>query len=429
MKLTDRSVQKLALPAGESGKIFFDSDLPGFGYRLRDDGGPTWIYQFKRGGRTRRVALGRASAMSATSARQEAEKLYARVRLSDDPVATISTGKALAADAFAAAAKEYLEWQQTRKRRNGTVGIKPRSLREVERHLLVHAKPLHRMPLRKITRADITKCVTSIHKNSGARAGNCVRSSLSAMFRWAIENGRADLNPVIGSPKEMESSRDRVLLPAELRTIWAALDNDQYSSIIKLLLLTMQRENEIAALRRSELHDGVIILPAERTKNSRPHVVPLSNAARQIIEAQPLRSTDRRLRDLIFGFADGPFSGWSRSKTNLDAKIAKAKGKPLAHWTLHDLRRTAATYISGGLPAHLLNKLSPHDKKLGEGLRVSPHVREAVLNHVSGYRAGIAGVYDQSTYEEEKREALDKWALRVLEIVEGSNVTPLRRPA
>jgi integrase len=220
------------------------------------------------------------------------------------------------------------------------------------------------------------------------------------------------------------------LVPAELRVIWKALPDDQYGAIIKLLLLTLQREGEIAGLRRSELHDTVAILPEERTKNGRAHVVPLSDAAIEIIDAQPIRTTeDGKPRDLIFGFGPGPFSGWSKSKGRLDDKIEEEAGAPLPNWTLHDLRRTAATYIGGGLPAHQLAKLSPRDKKLAEGLKVQPHVREAILNHVSGYRAGVSGVYDRSTYEREKRQALDLWAGHLLAIVEAreSNIASIRR--
>jgi integrase len=86
-------------------------------------------------------------------------------------------------------------------------------------------------------------------------------------------------------------------------------------------------------------------------------------------------------RDLIFGVGKGGFSGWSKSKARLDEAIEQGTGKPLPHWTLHDLRRSFATYISGGLPANLLAKLTPTERKLAEGLKVQPHTREAILSH------------------------------------------------
>jgi integrase len=172
----------------------------------------------------------------------------------------------------------------------------------------------------------------------------------------------------------------------------------------------------------------MILLPAERSKNHRPHVVPLSAAALAIIEAQERRAD----RDLIFGRGAKPFSGWSNCKERLDARITKANGnKEIPHWTPHDLRRTFATYAGGGLPAHQLAKLSPREKELAKGLGIEPHIVEAVLNHVSGSRSGVAGTYNRSTYEGPKRVALDLWADHLTAIVEGraSNVTPLRREA
>ena len=429
MRLTTNSIRGLAIPKGKSEKIHFDDDVPGFGYRLRGHAPPTWVFQYKRrdSAQQRRVTLGRVSAMGIHVARKEAEKLYAQVKLGEDPVAARQDEAIAAAETFKAAVDEYLHWQRTRKRKNGSTGLKPRSMVEIERHLNVQAKPLHKLPLKNVTAIDVRSCVAAIYRNSGPRAGNAVRGSIGSLFAWAIKNAKASANPVVGSHREDETRRDRVLLPAELRAIWAALADDQYGEIVRVLLLTMQRRDEIGGLRRSELHGETIVLPAARTKNGLAHVVPLSPSARKIVERQPLRSgADGNIRNLIFGSGEGQFSGWSKAKTRLDERIAKARGKPLPGWRLHDLRRSAATYISGGLPADLLAQLSPADKKLAEGLKVAPHVREAILNHISGYRAGVSGVYDTSTYEDDKRKALNKWALRLMEIVEGSNVTPMR---
>ena len=113
----------------------------------------------------------------------------------------------------------------------------------------------------------------------------------------------------------------------------------------------------------------------------------------------------------------------------MDERIAEANGgKPIPHWTPHDLRRSFATYAGGGLPEHQLKKLPKRDQEVASGLGIQPHVVEAVLNHVSGARGGVAGVYNRSTYSSEKRQALDLWADRLMAIVEGreSNITPIR---
>ena len=159
------------------------------------------------------------------------------------------------------------------------------------------------------------------------------------MFAWAIGEGLAETNPVNGTNKASESkSRERVLSDAELAAIWKAAPDNDYGRIVKLLMLTAQRREEIGGLAWSEIDKArkLIALPPERTKNSRPHDVPLSDAAMAVLEAL----LQRVGRALVFGIGKGGYSGWSRSKEALDG-AAK-----LAPWTLHDLRRTAATRMA-----------------------------------------------------------------------------------
>jgi integrase len=218
-----------------------------------------------------------------------------------------------------------------------------------------------------------------------------------------MRQGLVNANPVIGTERNKEHSRERVLTPSELRAIWTGLADDHFGDIVKLLALTGQRAGEIAALRWSEVQDGAIVFSGERTKNHRPHIVPLSKPAQDVIARQPRRLTETGgLRDLIFGIGDGPFSGWSNSKEKLDRRISDLVGKPLPHWTPHDLRRSVAT-------------------RMAEELGIQPHVIEAVLNHVSGHKAGVAGIYNRSSYEREKRMALDLWAEHLMSIVDGGD--------
>jgi integrase len=423
MKLTATTVKTAELERGKSEQIFFDDDVPGFGLRLRDGGSKNFVFQYKlggRGGKHRRMALGKATAVTIADARKAAEKLYARVRLGEDPATDKVEAQRQASETFKPSADEFLEVLSERYR--------PRAFKEIERHLTKHAKPLHQTQVAKITHRDIADLIVAVTKYSGPVTANRLRTSLSTFFAWLIQRGRAPANPVINVEKNPEKSRDRVLAPAELRLIWNALGKDEYSAIIRLLALTGQRAGEIADLRRSEIHDDQIILPPERTKNGRPHVVPLSRIAAQIIEAQ---GSDNG-RDLIFGRGEGGFSGWSKSKERLDLRITEANsGKPIPNWTPHDLRRTLATYLGGGLPEHQLKKLPAKDRDAAGGLGIEPHVIEAVLNHVSGTKAGIVGVYQRGTYPREKKAALDLWADRLLAIVEGrkSNVTALKRDA
>jgi len=420
MKLTAATVRSAGISLGKSEAIFFDDDIPGFGLRVREGGSRSFVFQYKLGTKQRRMALGTATAVTISDARKTAEKLYARVKLAQDPASDKAEGRLRAAETFIVAANQFLDTLRARYR--------PRPFKEIERHLLKHARALHELQLAKIDRRDIATVLVAVTNAAGAVTANRVRTSLSTFYAWALKRGLAESNPVIGTEKNEEQSRERVLTPSELRLVCSAAGDDQYGSIVKLLTLTGQREKEIGDLLRSEIHEAAILLPKERTKNKRPHVVPLSSAALAIIEAQEQRGD----RDLIFGRGEGGFSGWSKSKERLDGRIKAANGgKAIAHWTLHDLRRSFATYAGGGLPAHQLGKLSKADQEMARGLEIQPHVIEAILNHVSGHKAGVAAIYQRGTYEREKRIALDLWAGHLTAIVEGraSNVTPLRREA
>jgi integrase len=255
---------------------------------------------------------------------------------------------------------------------------------------------LHRLRLAEIDRRTIAARLGEIETASGPVARNRVRSSLSAFFSWAVTEGLLEANPVQGTAKLDEGgSRERTLTPAELRELWSALDdepNAQFADIVRLLVLTGQRREEVGSLRWSEIDQGLIILGPQRTKNSRQHEVPLSRQAKAIIE----RQHKRKGRDFVFGIGELGFSGWSDCKARLDQGLLAArrkgsrKAKAMPEWHLHDLRRTCATQMA----------------ELG----VQPHIIEAVLNHVSGHKAGVAGIYNRARYEGEMRTALQKWA-------------------
>jgi integrase len=267
----------------------------------------------------------------------------------------------------------------------------------VERHLLTYAKPLHGLGVALVSRRDIGNLLATMAASSGSPSANFTRASLSAFFGWCMMRGLVEQNPVIGTHVAKMEPRTRVLPLAELAAVWRACGDDPYGAIVRLLILTGQRREEIGGLRLEEIGDGIIALPASRAKNKRAHIIPLSASAQAILAARPSRG------EFIFG--PKPFTSWSRGKALLDAAL----GKKLAPWTLHDLRRSVATGMA----------------ELG----VAPHIVEAVLNHVSGHKAGIAGVYNRATYEKEKRTALALWADHVLAAVEGraSTVVPMLR--
>ncbi len=396
MKLTQRTIAILTLPEGKDDHIVFDDAVVGLGLRVRKTGSRTWVYQYRFGPKQRRIALGDVAAIPLAKAREIAGTLQAQVRLGRDPTAEKAENRVRAAETFGSVLRPFLARQKAR--------LRHASYSEVERHLVLHSKPLHALPINAIDRRAIAARLNEIAANSGPVAANRVRSSLSAFFSWAIREGLVDANPTIDTNKQPEKSRARVLSAAELVAIWKACRDDDYGHILRLLMLTGQRADEIASLRPEEVHDEAIVLPPERVKNKRTHVVPLSEPAKAIIR-KALRSD----RSHLFGRDDTGFGGWTYAKRTLDARIAARTGKPLAHWTHHDIRRSVVTGMAD--------------------IGIAPHVIEAVVNHVSGHKGGVAGVYNRSTYDREKRIAVDLWTDHLLAIVEGreSNIVQLKQ--
>jgi integrase len=369
---------------------------------LRAGGGRTWIYQYKLGDKHRRITLGSATALDLAKARDAAVTLYAQVKLGQDPAGQKQESRVRALQSFGAVLEAFLKRQKQR--------LKERSYRECERYLLHHFKLFHGLPISSINRQAITARVNEIAENAPVAADKA-RAWLSAFFSWAMREGLTETNPVMGSNRPSEPKpRDRVLSDDELADIWHGLGDSQFADIVRLLLLTGLRRNEIGWLAWSEVDiaNAVLRLPAARVKNSVPHTVYLSDMALDIIKAQP----KRRYRELLFGDGQGGYNGWGHSKERLDQRIADvrkaSKLKPMPPWTLHDLRRTVAT-------------------QLGD-LGVQPHVVEAVLNHRSGAKRGVAGVYNKSPYEREVKAAMALWADHVRSIVEKSErkILPLR---
>jgi integrase len=320
-------------------------------------------------------------------------------------------------------------------------GIRPGTLRHLERHILRTAKELHSLSFAGIQRRTVGAEIDAVGSARGKVAANRLQATLSELFTWAMTEGYCEQNPLLGRDTFAESPRERVLTDDELRVIWAEAGEDQYGDIIRLLMLSGQRADEIAGLRRSEIvkHEvkevrlgdyklpgfevDVIDLPPARTKNRRRHLIPIPPAMRAILDRQPSRTNaDGNQRDLLFGIGQRGFSGWSRCKQRLDERIHAARVKawkenrrrgdsppPLPHWTPHDLRRTL-------------------DTQLNDRFAVVPHVVEAILNHVSTVKsgkAGVAGTYNHAQYLREKTEALRLWSDHIIAVT-GGNIVPLQ---
>ena len=389
-KLTKATVAALTLPRRKSELLVFSSDLPGFGVRLRAGGSKTWIFQYKLGNKHRRITLGRVSALEPAAAREQANQLHAQVRLGQDPAGAKAESRAHADETFGACVQLFLAWQRGR----------VKAFRDVERHLVRNLAALHNLPLAKIDQRTIAAQLARISARGSPIQANRTRASLSKFFNWACGEGLTENNPAAFCNRNPEQSRDRVLSREETKRLWAALPDNDYGDIVKLLVLTGQRASEISDLKWSEIdrERGLISLPPSRTKNRRQHIVPMSDMVRAILEARPQND-----RELVFGTGQKRgFTGWSRAKANLDEVVR------IPSWRIHDIRRSTATGMA----------------EIG----IQPHIVEAVLNHVSGHKGGVAGIYNRAAYEAEKTTALNRWASHVAAVVEGrdSNVTPLR---
>jgi integrase len=399
VRLTPQQVSALTLPPGKTDALYFDDAIPGLALRLRAGGKKSWVFQYRIGKKQRRLAFGTAAALTPHEARKRAALLHAEVKLGRDPADEKSKARTRASETFEAILPLFLSRQKER--------LRPRAYIEVERHLKVHAKRLHHLPLAGIARRDLAGVLTAVTAKLSGASANRVRTSLSSFFSWSIREGLIDTNPAAWTERREEAARTRLLTDDELRDIWAALRDDAYGDIVRLLVLTGARREEIGGLKWSEidLAQGLIALPPERVKNRRAHEIVLSPPAVDILRSRArLTWPDGSPCDLVFGRGARGFADWVGSKADLDKRIRAARATDMPAWTLHDFRRLVSTTM--------------HDR-----LGIAPHVVEAILGHV-GHQAGTAGRYNLALYREEKRRVLERWAAHIEALVSGKGRTP-----
>ena len=417
MKLDSKTVAALQL-GDKSDQIFFDDQLPGFGFRLRRGAGgkinKSWIAQYRRAGGTRRMLIGNANAINTEAARAAAKKILAAVALGQDPQADRVDRRDKDQHLLLVTTREIDD--EGKPVRRGVIAeylaakkgeVRPRTFVETERYLTsTYFKPLHSMPIDTVKRKDIASRLVAITRESGTVTASRARAMIAAFFSWAMKAGLVDANPVIGcvQPKGSEG-RERVLSDDELAAVWRASGDTEYGRIVRLLILTGTRRAEIGGMRWNEFDTdaGTWTLPKERSKNNRELKLPLPAVAWGIINAVPHLAH----RDQLFGVhAEEGYSDWGGGKIALDERLLGKMGEP---WTVHDIRRTVATKMAD--------------------LGVQPHIIEAVLNHHSGHKRGVAGVYNRSSYDREVRAALALWADHVRTLVEGGERKILALPS
>lgn len=427
-KISKRTVD--AIEATGEKQFLWDTDLRGFGLQVTAAGVKSYVYQYRTGGREsvkRRYTIGRhGSPWTPTTARDECERLALLVGQGIDPAENDRERRRQAVDlAFTAYIETFTD---------GYLKANWKDWGGAER--LLRREPatvLRNKPLPTIKRADIVAVLDKL-SDRPAMARACY-AVLRKLFGWAEGRGEIDRSPIgsgFPAPKVV-AARDRTLTDAEVGIAWEAAGKLGYpfGPAFRLLFATAARREEVAGIDWAELDRAARewTLPAARAKNGQAHIIPLNDLAVEILDAVAMTGADDGAvvawpgSGLVFTTTgETAVSGHSKAKKRLDgemadivAKRAEAAGidpRPTPPWRVHDIRRTAATGL----------------QRLG----IRFEVTEAVLNHISGSKGGVAGVYQRHDWKDEKRAALDAWGRHLAQtLVAGSprNVVQLARRA
>ena len=411
-KLTDRSLKALKPPA--TGRVdYFDKLLPAFGIRLSSTGAASWFVFYRVDGKQVRDIIGRHPAKGLAKARGEARHKLDLVERGRGPRQEDARQRAAEskrrAETFASVADEYHEGHLD-KLASGA------ELWERVKGDLLPAWGV--WPVRDITRGDVMTLLDKIEKAKGVYARNRRLALIRSMLNFALDRERVDANVAARIKLLPEPDRSRVLTDAELAEIWAAAHKlaDPFQRFIRMLIVTGQRRREVSDMAWSEIDEAEKLwtLPAGRMKAREIHEVPLSALAMTLLEPGGVDGEKPERGTYLFSTGrrgDRPISAFNKLKLQLDRHIltaqreTNAKGKPMADWRLHDIRRSCRSGLAR--------------------LQIPPHVAERVLAHVPG---GVEAVYDLHQYRDEKRRALEAWAQHVERITNPqNNVVELRR--
>jgi integrase len=389
IKLTPAFVNKAEIQPGTERTVYWDEELPGFGFVVTRTGHRSFIVQYRAGRRSRRMTIDGVLQLGA--ARKRAKRLLGEVANDKDPLQDRRKIAALHEDTFKAICEQYLA-------REG------RKLRTTEqRRAMLERLVYPRFGSRQINdirRSDVVRLLDSIEDEHGPVMADRTLATIRKIMNWHASRSDEFRSPIVrgmARTSGRERARDRILNDDELRAIWKAAEvaKGPFGALVQFLLLTGARRSEAAAMDRSECFGMDWTLPAGRNKVKVDLTRPLSPAAMAVIEKLPKIGKSK----LIFT-TDGksPISGFSKAKRDFD----KACG--VTGWTLHDLRRTARSLMSrAGVP--------------------SDHA-ERCLGHVL---TGVRGTYDRHEYHSEKQRAFETLAAQIDRIVNPrENVVPIR---
>jgi integrase len=412
LKLTQAAVERLKPPA--SGRVeYWDLQLPRFGLRISaprrgdTDGRRVWQAFYRVNGKLKRETIGTTGTIpSVAEARELARQSLRKADQGIDPAEERREVEAAAAreaelaaarvrDTLGAVIDRYLA-QRAKPR------MRPDYFKESRRALLVDVKAVlgSERPIRDITRREIRELIGAIVGRGRAPHASHVLAYLRTMLNWAVAEEIIAESPAAGVPdpdprRRQDRERDRVLDDAQLRLFWLACDKigQPFGPLFKLLVLTAQRRDEVAGASWHEfsLDNGMWHLPRHRTKNGREHLVHLAPTVVEIIEQLPRVSAS----NLLFTTTGTTcVSGFGRPRVRAAALMQElAGGAAIEPFTLHDLRRSAATRMA----------------EIG----IAHHVVDKILNHSSGAISGVARIYNRNEYLAERKGALETWARHI----------------
>ena len=389
--LTDTKLKALQAPS--EGRVeYADDKVLGLRIRVSSKGGKSFILRKRQGTKVHNVTLGTyGPRFGLADARKKARALLNDLEGGKAP--PTPRARAGTAGTFRALLPLYLASKEHL-----------RSHREIKRVLEFYVLPNFGDRLADtVTRGEVTELIDEIAETAPTMA-RAVHAQLSAFYTWAMPRlDRLPANPCrdAGRPAKAKA-RDRVLTDAELVALWKVAEGEgrPWGPALKLLMLTGARRDEVFSAERREFDSKAAewVIPVERSKNGQAHIVPLSKPAVAVLKGIAEVQGAKKLFPAQGNLESGP-SGFSKAQARFRTSLDKALGRDVGeHWTLHDIRRTVATGL----------------QKLG----VRFEVTEAILNHVSGAKSGVAGVYQRHDWKREKQAALIAWADHLIALFE-----------
>ena len=379
VNFTDAWLRKLKAP--EKREDFRDKGTRGLQLRSSPSGTKTFSFVFRLGPRMGRATIGKYPENELRFARSKADEFRKLVAQGIDPRVEKRTKRTEQEMTLELMVNEFIEEYAK---------IKTKSWKQAESNLRLYLISKHATaPISTITRSHIKTILKELNNQGKKVTANRALAHMSRFFNWLVAEEYLQYSPAAKIEKEYEElEREHVLRDAEIKAIWMATTSlsRPYNAWIKLLLLCGQRRGETASIRRSQIVDGCWHLSGSDTKNGRPNIIPLSSQAQALVDLLLEQSGNYLIKTDRIG--DKPINGFSKVKRQMD-KLSGVNG-----WRMHDVRRTVSTNLT----------------KLG----VDRFILQKILNHTE---TGTTKIYDRYSYMNEKREALQRWADRLDEIV------------